>query len=123
MTKVDEARARREAKKDANLRAEARASANKRTRTRLARSELWMAIAVQTQAWANRVRSDADGYLPFDQWPTDDPFRKLCTIYDLTPEELAKLIEKIGGACETRSVNSGYGDDWEAMSTFSEDFS
>lgn len=121
MTKADEARARREDKKDTKLRAEARASAGKRKRTRLARSELWMALAVHTQHWANRVRSDADGFLPFDQWPADDPFRKLCTIYDLTPEELAKHIEKIGGACETHAVNTGFGDDWQAMSVFVEE--
>lgn len=72
---------------------------------------------MKTESWRRDILGipDADGRLrviPFDQWPDDDPFRRLCRVYQLSAGDLAKVLTEIGGELEVRAMRAGYEDAW-----------
>lgn len=82
----------------------------KAQRRKLVTAELLMHLATSTERWAHQVQDDDGGTLPFDQWPDDDPLVALARTYDLTPDDLAGVLRKVGGRLEAQAVRAGYDD-------------
>lgn len=84
----------------------------KAARMRLLKAELLIELASVTLRWANDV-SDADTKtIPFAEWPHDDPLRKLADTYDLTGDDLAKILNQLGDELENRADRAGYDEAW-----------
>lgn len=83
---------------------------NKRERKRLATSELWLQLAMTAQRWADEVVGKTSGVLPFVEWQADEPLKRLCATYELTPEDLSALLTIMAGSLEARAERSGYAD-------------
>jgi hypothetical protein len=87
----------------------------KRQRTRLAKSELWLLLAMKAQEWADDIakstRPDA-GITPFERWGAEDVFVDLATRYGLSPADLARLLTACANELENRAERSGYGEAW-----------
>lgn len=91
----------------------------KRARSRLAKSELWVQLAVSAQSWADSIRKAAasDGVgpnavPPLSRWPADDPMIDLMKRYDLGPDDIARLCAQLADECETRAERSGFDQAW-----------
>jgi hypothetical protein len=80
----------------------------KSQRRRLASAEVWMQLAMTTERWKAEVTDNSPRTTPFAEWPDDDPLKLLCTTYDLTPADLAKLLDTIGAQLEARATRAGY---------------
>lgn len=83
-------------------------------RARLAYAELWMLLGVKCDQWKASL-DGREGCLPFERWPSDDPFRELAHTYGLDHADLAKLLDRVGSACEARSERAGYAEHWDAL--------
>lgn len=89
----------------------------KRRRTKLAKSELWLALAATAQRWSDEVGDKpGTGTLPFAQWGTApgdmDPFHELCQRYDLSAADLSRILEHIAEQLENRALRNGYDEAW-----------
>jgi hypothetical protein len=82
----------------------------KKARRRLARSEILIALAVQTEILAKQVQDQDPTTKPFGDWPSDDPFVVLTRKYRLSPDDLARELRTVGEQLENRALASGYDD-------------
>ena len=93
--------------------------AQKAKRMQLAKSELLLILAVKTLEWRREVTDTPGcGTLPFDEWPSDHPLRRIALAYRLTGKDLGKLLDGIGDELERRAERAGYGD---ALGVFADD--
>lgn len=76
----------------------------KRTRTRLAKAEMWMAVAA-SYAVQDLGKPSLD---PQDESLADQLREK----YGLSQADMDRLAEQIGDELEKRAVRAGYGDVW-----------
>src|SRR4051794_20114568 len=91
---------------------------DKREKTRLVKAELWLHLAVTSQAWANMVGGSDPRCRPFEEWEnegTEDPFHTLCRTYDLTPKELSRIIQSVSDQLETKALAAGYEHHWDPV--------
>ena len=84
----------------------------KARRRQLAKSEILLALAVKAEVWRMQVTDDSPDTLPFAQWHPDDPFRKLCKAYNLSPADLSHVLRDIGESLEKQAMRAGYEKAW-----------
>jgi hypothetical protein len=87
----------------------------KAARRRLVKAEVRVLVAVKLQQWADDITYSGkpDGRMkPFDEWATDDPFVRLCRLYEFTPEDLVKVLEGLAEESEYRAIRTGYEEAW-----------
>lgn len=83
--------------------------ASKRKRRRLARAELTMHLAQTAGRWASELRQV--GARPFDQWGDNDPMVMVSNTYQLGPEDLARICDRLADELERAADRRGYGEE------------
>ncbi len=84
----------------------------KRERLRLAKAELLLDIAIQTQKLAEGCGDRSTRHTPFAKWADHDPIRQIALAYGLSGKDLDKILTKIAGELEARAMRSGYEEAW-----------
>lgn len=85
-----------------------------RDRRRMARSVMWLHLAMKAEQWADELtgRADTDGcgfaLAPYEDWSPSDPLRRICIVLDLTPAQLAEVLHDMGQLCEDKADRLGY---------------
>lgn len=88
----------------------------KKDRVRLAKAELLMELALRAECWKRQATDQDSAMRPFAEWTPDDPLRAIAITYNLTGEDLGRILDRLGSELEARADRAGYADTWRDLS-------
>lgn len=81
-----------------------------RDRRRMAKSLVWLDLAMTAQRWSDDIRGSNDDVRPFAEWGPTDPHVRMAHVLRFTPDQLADLLEQVAQLCEDKADRLGYDD-------------
>lgn len=79
-----------------------------REKRQIAKSRVWLFLAIKADQWADDIDGKSGDVRPFDEWPADDPHRELAAASGLTATDLAQVYRQVAAEAENRAMKAGY---------------